>query len=400
MEVMAMEDNELKEKVRNKIHQKIAIANVRKEFAMKKNNWKKAMYMASSACAVLVLGFGIYVGIGRIQEKSQQSQEIVDLAQGIGNEKETQIIEWKINQTERSTAGNAKIDAKMESIQQEKLPEKSRWLTQAKVPDEYIQKDCYAMYTRNSKEEKEYNILTEYVLTYRKDDTHSIRIAFSDKGEPARDYRIAEKQISKIGKQELVISNYEDLYIVNFQREDIYVDIETVGMTEEQLKEFVISLVNSEKETSQKVVKEGEDNTQEPITTTKSNFPEYYAGRYVDSKGKNVILLCEDTSENRKEICKILGITESKTDFKTATYSYNYLIDLQNKISAKMVKKEFTFVTMSALLEDANKIRVTVTTENETELKKLKALDTKGGALQIEFATGGQIKTELLQEKD
>ncbi len=65
-----------------------------------------------------------------------------------------------------------------------------------------------------------------------------------------------------------------------------------------------------------------------------------------------------------------------------------------------MVAKELPFVSTSALLEDKNRIRVTVYTSKESDLQKLRKLDTKGGAIQIEYQEGAQVKTELLQEKE
>jgi len=397
---MAMEDNELKEKVRNKIHQKIAIANIRKEFARKRTNGKRIIYGISSVCAVVILGIGVYMGTGLNKEKQAEYSGITNLAQGKENKEETQKIEWKINRVKENITGDFRIDADIQTVQQGSLPDKFSWLTQGSIPEGYGKEECYAIYTKQSLEETEYNILKDYVVTYEKDYEHFIRIAFSEKGEPVRDYFISGKQVSKIGEQELVISKRNEMYIVTFQKGEIYVDIETVGITEEELKDLLISLIENSRETEQKAIYEGEDNTEEPAKTVDSSFPEYYAGKYVDSKGKNVVLLCQDNSANRKEICKILGITESKTIFQTATYSYNYLLDLQNKISDKMMKKEFTFVTTSALLEDRNKIRVTVRTENEEELQKLKALDTKGGALEIEFVANGITIEELLKEKE
>jgi len=137
----------------------------------------------------------------------------------------------------------------------------------------------------------------------------------------------------------------------------------------------------------------------EPINES-SDYPDYYAGKYVDKNGNNIILLCEDNNDNRKEICNILGITESKTTFKKAKYSYKYLTELQNKISQKMIDKEFTFVTKSAIMENNNNIKVTVTSNNESELNKIKAIDTIGGAIEIQYDENGMSKTELLVEKE
>ncbi len=93
-------------------------------------------------------------------------------------------------------------------------------------------------------------------------------------------------------------------------------------------------------------------------------------------------------------------IIESKTTFKKAKYSYKYLTELQNKISQKMIDKEFTFVTKSAIMENNNNIKVTVTSNNESELNKIKAIDTIGGAIEIQYDENGMSKTELLVEKE
>ena len=96
----------------------------------------------------------------------------------------------------------------------------------------------------------------------------------------------------------------------------------------------------------------------------------------------------------------MLGITEGKTIFKTAKYSYNYLEDLQSKISKKMSNKEFPFVTSSTLMDTTNNIKVTVTSNKEEDLRKLKELDSIGGAIDIQYNENGMSKTELLLEKD
>ena len=157
---------------------------------------------------------------------------------------------------------------------------------------------------------------------------------------------------------------------------------------------------NNNEQITNKTVKDKDTGENEPVKElTNNTYPETYGGRYVDNNGNNVVWICEDSTTNRKEICKFLGITESKTTFKIAKYSYNYLEELQNKISQKMIDKEFTFVTTSAVMEDNNNIKVTVISNNESDLKKIKALDTIGGAIEIQYNENGMSKTELLVEK-
>ena len=65
-----------------------------------------------------------------------------------------------------------------------------------------------------------------------------------------------------------------------------------------------------------------------------------------------------------------------------------YLTELQTKISNAMVNKELPFVVSSALRETTNNIVIGATTTNETELAKLYALDTIGGAIKVEYSSG------------
>lgn len=64
-----------------------------------------------------------------------------------------------------------------------------------------------------------------------------------------------------------------------------------------------------------------------------------------------------------------------------------------------MQSKELTFVTTSSLMEEKNNVKVTVTTKDENELKKLKELDTIGGAIEIEYSENSMAHQDLLVEK-
>lgn len=83
-----------------------------------------------------------------------------------------------------------------------------------------------------------------------------------------------------------------------------------------------------------------------------------------------------------------------QTESGTAGASSAYLEELQQKITRAMVNKELPFVVSSAVMEQAGKIKVIVTTNSEEELKKLKALDTVGGTLDIEYQQNGAIVLE------
>lgn len=400
MEVMAMENNNLKERIRNNVKEKIAVSNIREELDMKSKKSRKIIYGITSSAAVFILGVGIIIGTNTFNNSQIQDNhyEIADLQGDKQNKNESQEIKLNINKINEMSATSLDADIKTKEI--EKLPEKFEFIKNIKIPEEYKIERSYNIYTRNDINKSEYDVLHDYVFNYRKDSMNEIIIAFSEIEMPLRDYYIdVGDKVSKIGNIELIISQYKDMYIVTFNFKDMYFDIETTGITENELLELLQSIFT---ENNKNLTVEDKDvNVKEQSNEIKStNYPDYYAGKYVDNNGNNIVLLCEDNEANRKEICSLLGITEGKTIFRTAKYSYNYLTDLQSKISKKMIDKEFTFITLSAVMEDSNNIKVTVTSNNESDLNKIKALDTIGGAIDIEYNTNSSAKTDLLIETE
>ena len=65
-----------------------------------------------------------------------------------------------------------------------------------------------------------------------------------------------------------------------------------------------------------------------------------------------------------------------------------------------MINKEFTFIITSSLMEDSNNIKVSMTSKNEDDLNKIKALDSIGGAIEFEYNTNIVEKEDLLVEKE
>ena len=116
-----------------------------------------------------------------------------------------------------------------------------------KIPAEYKFKDRYNVYTRKDMEVTEYNVLHDYLFNYQKDDfSEGIKIAFSEVGEPLRDCFIDDKcKISKIGDTEIIITQYEQSYMASFKYKDIYFDIETSGITENELVELLVSIIEN-----------------------------------------------------------------------------------------------------------------------------------------------------------
>lgn len=69
------------------------------------------------------------------------------------------------------------------------------------------------------------------------------------------------------------------------------------------------------------------------------------------------------------------------------TYSAD-ILDLQNRISTAMANHDLPFVTTSAILENPDRLHVTVTTMDENAINLLKSYDTTGELLEIEYVSG------------
>lgn len=62
------------------------------------------------------------------------------------------------------------------------------------------------------------------------------------------------------------------------------------------------------------------------------------------------------------------------------------ITELQNIISNAMINRELPFVSSSAIYEKPYRLHIVVTSDSEENLAKLKAFDTIGGALEIEYS--------------
>lgn len=113
----------------------------------------------------------------------------------------------------------------------------------------------------------------------------------------------------------------------------------------------------------------------------------FFGGSYLDADGTFVIVLTADTPENRSAICEELGVSEREARFESGAYTLDYLTELQHTISAAMAGGKLPFVTSSGVYETCNRVKVSVTAAQETEIAQLLALDSLGGAIEIEHAS-------------
>lgn len=89
---------------------------------------------------------------------------------------------------------------------------------------------------------------------------------------------------------------------------------------------------------------------------------------------------------------------DEKTYHEARKYSAE-LTDLQDRISEAMKTKELPFVIESAIYENPDRLHVVVTTNDEELLAKLKAFDTTGGLLEIEYSEYNNAAKSLVKKR-
>lgn len=99
--------------------------------------------------------------------------------------------------------------------------------------------------TKKDFSDRDYSIAHDYIWDYSNEaENRTIRIAFSKVGKPIRDYHLSsEEKISKIEDTEVIITQYEKLYLAEFKLNDVYLDIETKGITQTELIDLLVSII-------------------------------------------------------------------------------------------------------------------------------------------------------------
>ena len=198
----------------------------KKEFYIKIIRNKKIIYGLSSACAVFILGIGILA----VQKKSNNNVTKAENEIMVSSRNMNVMLE--INPMQG--ASMAKLDADV----------KFGFINNIALPSEYKLDNSYELFTRENFNTTEYSLLHDYVFNYSKDYENTIKVAFSEVGEPIRDYFLDDsKKVSKIGDVDVIISQYEKMYVATFKCKEIYFDIETNGITEEELVNLLESII-------------------------------------------------------------------------------------------------------------------------------------------------------------
>ena len=212
----------------NKIISKVEGTSRRKSFKF------RYALVASFALVTVVVG-----SMGFYNKKLSNSEDDISENNGIR-------IELNINKIKDMASLDIdlrKIDAKREEI--ENISNKFIFMRNIEIPKDLSLKNSYMLYTRSDFEVKVYDLLHDYVFNYSDEkEERKITIVFSEVEEPLRDYYFGEgKKKSKIGDVEVKISQYKELYMATFTYNEVNFDIETKGITENELVELLVSII-------------------------------------------------------------------------------------------------------------------------------------------------------------
>lgn len=143
-----------------------------------------------------------------------------------------------------SALGAAMLDADVKTVLHDEID--ISWLDlNDSLPSDLDEFDGYKILTRKDRVSA-YDILNCYVYEYYNEDSlRSIRIAFSDKNKPIRDYYFDIEKVkkSKINETELSIYQYEELFFTEFVYRGYNFDIETSNISLEELTSLLETII-------------------------------------------------------------------------------------------------------------------------------------------------------------
>lgn len=79
---------------------------------------------------------------------------------------------------------------------------------------------------------------------------------------------------------------------------------------------------------------------------------------------------------------------EDNAIFKTADFSLAYLTELLKNISGGMQDGKLPYVTSAGVMEQINRVSVTMTTDDEKAMATVSSFDTLGDAIEFHYGIG------------
>lgn len=221
---------------------------------MNKGKNRKIVYSVLASCAMLALCMGIVITKVPLGQDGNMLLQAKVEKEDLSKEKEMLKTEIYINKGEMLK--DFAINAEVRKIDAQVINVDLRFAIEATLPSDFEENYSVVGIHVKGDNSKKYDVLQNYEFRYKnKAETRTITlgVGFKDK-KPIRDYHFLEvAKKSKIGEVELEITQYEDSYLVIFSYKDVNYDIETNGITQEELVEFLTSLISNSKSYEQMV---------------------------------------------------------------------------------------------------------------------------------------------------
>lgn len=139
-----------------------------------------------------------------------------------------------------------KLDADIKDVESNNMAFPNAFdYNKLKLPIDLTKVRKSVIYTKNENQ-NDYTNLNSYILSYYNDnETKNIKVAFSDKNRPIRDYYFSNENavISIIKDKKLKIYSYEEIFFVEFHYNDYYFDIETNNILQDELIDLISSII-------------------------------------------------------------------------------------------------------------------------------------------------------------
>lgn len=213
-----------KQIMKNIIKTKINKENIRNNILSEENSYMSNSILKYALCLIVVGVFGVII---------------------FNNTKNDNSFDNNIKINKVDYMGASILDAEVKEINDIQKLESEYYFYKDLVNNRLFNgQKTYEVFTRESVESKEYNILNNYsVVAFN--DVSSIEVSFSKNNKPLRDYFFEDngKSYSSINGEKIKIYSYGKSYMATFNYKGINFDIESSNISENDFLELLSLII-------------------------------------------------------------------------------------------------------------------------------------------------------------
>lgn len=144
-----------------------------------------------------------------------------------------------------SDLASRKLAVESKEIKVGELPQEVKYLAEMMSGDFKLSM-MSAIYAKSDYNKDEFDLLHDYSFFYVEEENEekSVKITLSFVEKPLRDYFFASiGELSQVKGEDVTISQYEGRYIINFSKEGKFIDIETNGLNQNEMIQWVEEVI-------------------------------------------------------------------------------------------------------------------------------------------------------------